>query len=121
MPKKKILVVEDEEPLANIMVNKLEEAGFIAETVYNGQEALEVLAHNKFDLIILDLILPGQDGFFILKELKAQKNTTPVIVTSNLSQTRDIDKAKKLGIKDYFIKSDAPLVDLVKHIKKMMK
>lgn len=117
---KKILIVEDEKPIANALVLKLCSAGFETVLVYDGKAAISTLRESSFDLIILDLVLPQKDGFFVLAELKKQKNSTPVIVSSNLSQEEDIKRAKELGARDYFIKSDTSLAEVVEKVKQAM-
>lgn len=113
---KKILIVEDEKPLAHALELKLTQVGYQTRTAGNGEEALKILEAETFDLILLDLILPKTDGFKVLGELKQRKLKTPVMVTSNLGQEEDVKRAKELGAIDYFVKSDTPLADLVGRI-----
>jgi CheY-like chemotaxis protein len=114
---KRILVAEDEKPLAEALKLKLDGSGFNTTVVNDGEEVLDLVNNQNFDLILLDLIMPKKDGFVVLEELKKMGNTTPVIVVSNLSQAGDIDRVKKLGAKEYLIKSDTPLKDIVEKIK----
>jgi DNA-binding response OmpR family regulator len=118
MTPKKILIVEDEKPMANALDLKLRSAGFETTLVYDGQSAVNAAQASRFDLIILDLVLPKKDGFFVLDELKKLKITTPVIVSSNLSQDEDIKRAHELGATGYFIKSDTTLAEIVEKIKR---
>ena len=118
---KRILIVEDEQAIANAMRLKFEHGGLDATIAGNGQEALDILKKEKFDLILLDLVMPVMDGFTTLEALKKQGNKTPVIVTSNLSQTEDQDKAKKLGAVDYFVKSNTPITDVLAFVLKKTK
>lgn len=113
---KTILIVEDEKPMANALVLKLQKSGFSAKAVYDGLEALDELAKNKYDLILLDLILPKLNGFGVLEEMSKKKIKVPVIVASNLSQEDDMNRAKKLGAKGYFIKSNTPISQVVKYV-----
>ena len=117
---KRILIVEDEKPLARVLENKLVHIGFEVKSVFDGEAALSLLAQEKFDLIVLDLVMPKTDGFGVLAKLKTFNIQTPVIVTSNLSQEEDLKKAKELGAKDYFIKSDIPLAEIVERVKKVL-
>ena len=119
-PAKKILIVEDEKPMAMALVLKLNKSGFEAEAVFNGEEAIDILAKEKFDLIVLDLIMPKADGFQVLAKLKEIGSQTPVIVSSNLSQAEDFNRAKKLGAVDFFVKSDTSIAEVVEHIKKVL-
>ncbi len=118
---KKILVVEDEKPIANALVLKLTSAGFETVLVYDGKTAISTLQQSPFDLVILDLVLPQKDGFYVLVELKKLKNTTPVIVSTNLSQEEDVKRAKDLGARDYFIKSDTTLAEIVEKVKQILR
>ncbi|MEI6494943.1 MAG: response regulator [bacterium] len=117
---KKILVVEDEKPIAHALELKLTHEGYEVVVAGNGEEAMKLTEEQKFDLIILDLIMPKMTGFEMLEELKKKRNTTPVVVTSNLGQEEDLLRAKDLGAKSYFIKSDTPLADLVHNIKQYL-
>ena len=117
---KKILIVEDEKPLARVMSLKLSSAGYQTSVSFDGEQALEILSKESFDLIILDLVMPKKDGYFVLSELKRLNIKIPVIVASNLGQQEDIEKAKKLGAVDYFVKSDITLVEMVNKVKQYL-
>lgn len=117
---KKILIVEDEKSMAKAMRLKLNKENFKAKAVFNGEEALQVIGEEKFDLIILDLMMPKMNGFEVLQKLKERNNKTPVIVASNLSQEEDVIKVKKLGAVDFFIKSNTPIKELVESVKKIL-
>ena len=117
MPVKRILIAEDEKPMANALSLKLSSAGFEITLVYDGEAAVTAAKKAPFDLIILDLVMPVKDGFFVLEELKKLKISTKVIVSSNLSQEEDIKRAKELGASDYFIKSDTSLAEIVDKVK----
>ena len=114
MNPKKILIAEDEKPMANALGLKLRSAGFETTLVYDGEAAVEAAKKTSFDLIILDLVMPKKDGFSVLAELNRLNIAIPVIVSSNLSQDEDIKRAKELGARDYFIKSDTTLAEIVK-------
>ncbi len=117
---KKILIIEDEKPIARALELKLSHSGYEAAVAYNGAEGLAYLAKNKVDLILLDVIMPTMDGFTVLETLKKKGNKTPVVMLSNLSQEEDEKRAKELGAKDFFIKSNTPLVEIVGFIKKFL-
>lgn len=120
MKPKRILIAEDEKPMANALGLKLRSAGFETTLVYDGESAISAVQASPFDLLILDLVMPKKDGFFVLTELKKLKITTPVIISSNLSQEEDIKRAKELGARDYFIKSDTTLAEIVEKVKQAM-
>ncbi|MFZ2192698.1 MAG: response regulator [Candidatus Moraniibacteriota bacterium] len=117
---RKILVVEDERAIAKAMELKLNFSGFKASVAYNGLEALEILKKEKFDLIIVDLIMPKLDGFGTMRAIKELKIKTPIVVSSNLNQDEDLKKAKELGAVDFFVKSNIPISKLVENIKKIL-
>lgn len=116
----KILIVEDTASIAEVMKLKLDTSGFQATVATDGVKALEHLQKETFDLILLDLIMPKLDGFGVLEELKKRKISTPVIVTTNLGQPEDIDRVKKFGVHDYFLKVDMSLAEMVDRIKRAL-
>lgn len=116
--KRKILIVEDERPLAHALELKLNHEGYDTVVASTGKEGLEKAIEGKFDLILLDLILPEMDGFAVMLELRKAKVKTPVVVLSNLGQDEDRKKAKDLGVIDYLVKSNAPLSDIITLVKK---
>jgi DNA-binding response OmpR family regulator len=118
MPKK-ILIVEDERPIANALALKFSHSGFQATAVHNGQEALDTLKKEPFDVMLLDLMMPKLDGFGVLEALQQETKKPLVIVTSNLSQEEDAKRAKALGAKDYLVKSNTPLAQIVEHVIKL--
>jgi DNA-binding response OmpR family regulator len=118
---KKLLVVEDEKPMARALKLKLESNGFIVSVAGDGNEAMDFISKGGFDLIILDLVIPGMDGFAILGELKRRNNTVPVIAASNLGQLEDINRAKELGALHYFVKSNTSLANIVQLVKEVLK
>lgn len=117
---KKILVTEDEKPMAHALTLKLNRAGFDVSNAYNGEECLEMLGKEKFDLILLDVIMPKLDGFKVLEKMKELGDTTPVIVLSNLSQQDDEVKSKSLGAIDFFIKSNTPIVNIINKVQEFL-
>ncbi len=118
---KKILIAEDERPIAKAIELKLKGAGYEAVVVNDGEAALRILEEQKFDLIMLDLVMPKKTGFDVLEDLKEKGDKTPVIVTSNLSQEEDLKKSKELGVVDYFVKSDTPLVEIIQKVSNYLK
>lgn len=116
---KKILIAEDDQFLANAYRVKLEKEGFEVVIVFDGEAAINRLKTYQPDLILLDLVMPKKDGFITLKEIKANPawHNIPVVVTSNLSQEQDFNRAKGLGAIDYFIKSDTPIGHITEKIR----
>lgn len=118
---KKILIADDEKAIAKALALKLTNAGFAADVAVNGIEAIDKIKATKFDLIVLDLIMPEKDGFAVLEYMRDNKISIPVLVASNLSQEDDLKRAKELGAVDYFIKSNVSLQEIINNIKKTLK
>ena len=116
VPQKRILIIEDEKPMAKALELKLTHLGFFAESASNGEIGLALLEKENFDLVLLDIVMPKVDGFGVLEAMKQKKIKTPVIMLSNLSQEEDEKKAKALGALYFFIKSNTPLTDIVAHV-----
>ena len=119
--KYKILVAEDEKPMAHALELKLIHSGFDPKVVFDGEAALKELEANKYDLLLLDIMMPRLNGFAVLTKLKEDKNPIPVVVSSNLGQEEDFKQAKSLDAADYIIKSDTPIAEIVEKIKKVLK
>lgn len=100
----RILLVEDEIKLASFIQKGLEECGYSVQMETNGSEAIEKAAANPFDLILLDIMLPGQNGFEILKNLREFAIDTPIIFISALSESDHVIKGLDLGAVDYIKK-----------------
>lgn len=100
----KILVVEDEQKLAGFIHQGLQQAGYLVQISNNGSEALNKVASETFDLILLDLMLPGMTGIEILKNMRAFNISSPVIILSALSGTSQIVEGLDLGAVDYIKK-----------------
>ena len=118
---KKILIVEDEEPVAKAIQLKLEREGLSGVIARDGQEALEIFSQGGFSLILLDLILPKKTGFEVLREIRQKDSEVPVITVSNLSQEEDRAQALQLGANAYFVKSDTQLKSVVGYVLKLLK
>ena len=117
----KILIVEDDKFLRELLESKLrKEKDFTIVTAKDGEEGLQKAREEDPDLIILDLILPGLNGFEVLEKIKSSAAIADikVIVLSNLGQKEDIDRAMKLGAEDYLIKAHFTLEEIIKKIRK---
>lgn len=115
----KILLIEDDKFLRTLLERKLRNEGFDVISAIDGEEAMDKIITERPDLILLDIILPKKSGFSILEDLNKDENLKkiPVFIISNLGQQEDIEKAKKLGIKNYFVKAGLSLDALVQKIK----
>ena len=111
----KILIVEDEEAIADLEKDYLELSGFTVEVANDGESGLEMALGNDYNLLILDLMLPGVDGFEICRQVRDKKNT-PIIMVS--AKKDDIDKIRGLGLgaDDYMTKPFSPS-ELVARVK----
>ena len=116
---KKVLIVEDERPLAHALELKLQHEGFVVSVASDGQECLNMVKEQQFDVVLLDLIMPVMDGFQVLEQMKQMSNQSAVFVLSNLSQHEDEDRVLALGARKFFIKSDTPLSVIVEEVKKV--
>ena len=109
-------MVEDEKVYAEALIFKLERAGFVAESVSNGTDALAYLQTRKFDLVLLDLIMPGINGFTVMEKMKDLGITIPVFILSNSAQEADKQRVKDLGAKLFLEKSNITIVDVIKQV-----
>jgi len=120
---KKILIVEDDKFLRELISQKLVKEKFdIAEAV-DGEQAVKKVKDVNPDLILLDLILPGIDGFEVLTKIKEDPvlAEVPVIILSNLGQKDDIEKGLNLGATDYLIKAHFTPSEIIEKVKKNLK
>ncbi len=118
--KRKILIAEDEKPLSRALSIKLRSEGIESDTAYDGDVVKEKIANNKYDLILMDLMMPRHDGFSVLEGMKERGDKTPVVIMSNLSQDSDRNRAALAGASHYFVKSDIKLSDVIDYIKKTL-
>jgi DNA-binding response OmpR family regulator len=100
----KVLVVEDEKQIAAFIRLGLEEQGFTVESTGNGDEAYMLATTQQYDAIVLDIMLPGRDGLSILRNLRKQRNSVPVIVVTARSELDERLEGLNLGADDYLTK-----------------
>ena len=100
----KILVVEDEKDLNNIITKNLKKNNFSVDSVYDGEEALKYSDYGNYDLILLDVMLPKMNGYEVVKHLRANKNETAVLMLTARDAIEDKIKGLDLGADDYLIK-----------------
>lgn len=113
----RVLIIEDEHAIAEALKLQLSKEGYEIEVVYDGREAIATLMLQRYDLVLLDLIMPGEDGIAILEKLHDATIDVPVIVTSNLSKEEIRQKAMGLGAIDFIVKSDTTLEQITNRIK----
>ena len=117
----RVLLVEDDSFLRDLISQKMKKEGFVVIEAVDGEESLKKAATENPHIILLDLILPGADGFDILKKLKEDPSVSkvPVIVLSNLGQKEDVEKGIRLGATDYLVKAHntpGEIIDKVREI-----
>jgi DNA-binding response OmpR family regulator len=117
---KKVLIVEDEQPIARAMDLKLKSKGIDTSVVYNGLTALTTLERSGFDLMLLDLVMPKLDGFGVLKALKERRDRPIIIVVTNLDESEIRQKAKALGASEVLGKANVSLDELTNLVLRKM-
>ncbi len=118
--KLRILISEDEKPLSRALYLKLTHAGYDVKCVFDGEETVEALENETYDLLTLDLIIPKMDGFKVLEILKEKGKLPRTIVLSNLSQGEDYQRAKDMGVEGFYVKSNTSLAFLVSEIERLV-
>jgi CheY-like chemotaxis protein len=105
---KKILIVEDEKIMLDLLQRKLTAEGYEVSVAKDGDEGIRAMKELRPDLILLDIIMPKMGGFEVMEEMNKDKElkNIPVIVISNSGQPVEIDKAQQLGAKDWLIKTE---------------
>lgn len=116
---KKILIVEDDDSLANVYTTRLQAEGFDTRRVPNGEDALATAISYDPDLVLLDVMMPKVSGFDVLDILRHTPETVnvKVIMLTALSQDADRERAKSMGVDDYLVKSQVVIADVVDKIK----
>jgi DNA-binding response OmpR family regulator len=119
---KTILVIEDDRFLRELMSQKLIKEGFKTSQAVDGEEGFKKIKEEKPGLVLLDLILPGIDGFEVLTRVKADPEiaNTPIIILSNLGQREDVERGMKLGATDYLIKAHFTPGEIIEKIKNII-
>lgn len=117
--KKKVMIVEDDEHISKVYEIKLTKEGFDILLARDGEEAVVKIVAEKPDVILLDLMIPKKDGFWVLEEIKKVSSVAqvPVLVLSNLGQQRDQERALALGANEYLVKVDYPIQEVVDKVK----
>lgn len=118
-----ILIVEDDKFLRELISQKLIKEGYNIEGAVDGEEGLKKAKELKPSMILLDLILPGIDGFEVLSKIKEDPEIKqiPVIILSNLGQREDVEKGLKLGAADYLIKAHFTPGEIIEKMKNILK
>lgn len=119
---KKILIIEDDEHLGGIYQAKFKMEGFTVFHAQNGEDGIKIAAKEQPDLILLDILMPGMDGYQVLRGLNCDKKTKgiPVVILSNLGQRDDVQKGIEAGACDYIIKVHFTPSEIVRKVKKIL-
>lgn len=125
MPESKsIFIAEDDHFLSSLLKSRLQKDGFEVTQAFDGQEALKVLREIpiKPNLIVMDLIMPKISGFEVLEQVVVdpQLNKIPVFILTNLAQDLDVQKAARLGAKEYFVKVRVSVDQIITRIKSLL-
>jgi len=118
---KKVLVVEDDVQLLNLLKIQIESGlGCEVEAVFNSSVVMDLLEKNSYILVLLDVLLPGQSGIDLLKEMKEAYPDLPVVMLSNVADPVKADQARALGADDYLIKVEIEREDVVALVRRYM-
>lgn len=116
---KTVLVVEDDPSISNLLKINLTLAGYTPAIAEEGEAAVRIFSERPADLVLLDLMLPGKDGWQVLEEIRKKKRKVPVIVVSAKTQKSDLTKGLEMGVTDYVTKPFDP-IGLMEKIKKLI-
>jgi len=119
---KKILIVEDEEILINLLQRKLTNEGYEVSLARDGEEGLKVMKEIQPDLLLLDIVMPKMGGFEVMEKMgrDSELKKIPVIVISNSGQPVEIDRAQELGAKDWLVKAEFDPQEVIDKITKQI-
>ncbi|MFC1720766.1 response regulator transcription factor [Patescibacteria group bacterium] len=120
---KKILFIEDDKTLSQVISGELEKSGFTVKPVFSGGDALRMVRTELPELILLDLMLPEVHGFDILTKIKKDSHTKniPVIIITALGSDDDVKKGLSLGADDYIVKSKHSVAEIIDKVKSFLK
>ena len=123
MAKKTILIIEDDESLVKLVQRAIGSHKYQVRLALEANEGFDQALRQKPDLILLDILLPGQNGFECLQRLKEHPQTKeiPVIILSNLGQAEEIRRGLSLGAIDYLVKADFSIDEVVEKLEKHLK
>lgn len=119
---KRILLIEDEDYIRDLYKRQLDLAGFLTDGFADGKSGLSAIQQNVYDLVLLDIMLPGINGLEILKEIKHNVMTKniPVVLLTNLGQEVIIEEAFKLGAEGYLIKASVTPDQIIQEVKNIL-
>lgn len=113
MAKRKIIIAEDDTVLRDLYLRKFSTDMYDVRTASNGQEALDLIAKDKPELLLLDINMPVLDGFGVLEKLPKAERSFPIVMLTNFEDQANRDRGAALGIDDYFVKKDMTIKSLL--------
>lgn len=120
----KVVIVEDDVAMRDIVVHKLAGNGFIVKEAADGQQGIDLILSEKPDIVLLDLMLPEVDGFQVLATIRQNPDkdlaATPIIVLSNLWSNKDILKTKALNVQAYLVKAYFTTEEILKKVNEVL-
>ncbi|MEK7173241.1 MAG: response regulator [Patescibacteria group bacterium] len=119
---KKILILEDEPILLDLLNKKLTQQGYTVTIAHNGEEGLFMMAQEIPDLVLTDIIMPRKDGFAVIAAMKESEllKNVPIIIISNSGQPVDLNQARALGVFDWLIKTEFDPQEVVEKVKQVL-
>ena len=119
---KKILILEDELIISEILSKKLAREGYEVKTAENGREGMLMIEKEIPDLVLTDVIMPEKNGFDVILEMKQSEmlKNVPIIIISNSGQPVELNRAKELGVKDCLVKTDFDPQEVLDKVKKQL-
>ena len=118
--KSKLLLLEDDLTLSETVVDYFEEQGFDIQVVYDGDDATANIYENNYDLLLLDVNVPGKNGFEVLKDIRANENKTPAIFITSLNSMDSLEEGFQSGCDDY-IRKPFELKELLLRVQTLLK
>jgi CheY-like chemotaxis protein len=120
MAQYKLLIAEDDTVLRDLYLRKFDPAVYAIRTASNGQEALDEIAKEKPDMVLLDINMPVLDGFGVLERLPKGLRSFPVIILTNFDDQANRERGKAYQVDDYFVKKDMTIKSLVAMVERLV-
>ena len=121
-PKRTVLVIEDEAFILDLLVYKFKDQDWKIVSAMNGEAGIEKAKEEKPDIILLDILMPGMNGYEVLEQLKSDESMKdiPVLVLSNYGQKGEIEKSKELGAVDHLVKANIIIEEVINRAEKIL-
>lgn len=121
-PLQKVLIIDDDPFIADMYVIKFKDEGFEVATAHNAKDGLKKIQEFDPDVILMDVVMPGMDGFGILEEIKKKGGKLhKIIMLTNLGQKEDVDRGVGLGASDYMVKAHFTPSEVVDRVRGLLK